>query len=407
MTSTIECSDQLVENLASHCKPEGDCLIGVEHEKFVFSREDRRPLPYSGDVSICRLLTEMQRFGWQPRYELDYLVGLSGDQAGVSLEPAGQFELSGAPWPDLHGVYEEMQEHRRQLGQLSEFLDVGFMALGFAPRWRPAELDWMPQSRYQIMRRYMPQVGMHGTDMMTRSCSFQMNFDFRSEQDMCDKYRVAMALQPLIMVALANAPFAEGRETGLTSYRNYVWLHTDSSRCGILPEVFDADFGFQAYVQRALATPMYSVKRKGVHGDLAGRYFSDMMQGRLAELPGEKPTVGDWNDHLNTLMHDVRLKAHLELRGSDTLNLEQSMALAAFWTGILYDSQALQGAMALCEDCDPARLNQLRHCLPWLRLSEARQADVMGIYRAADFGDALEQAVDAILSRSKPCWRRG
>ncbi|SFR77904.1 glutamate--cysteine ligase [Marinobacter daqiaonensis] len=393
MTLKVEHTGQLVDDLASNCKPAGECLIGVEHEKFVFTREGQHPLPYAGDIGIHALLTELQQAGWKPTHDRDRLVGLSADKAAITLEPAGQLELSGAPWSDLHDVCREMQEHRRQLGAISQSLGVDFLALGFSPTWTLSELDWMPHSRYHIMRRYMPGVGVHGRDMMTRTSSFQLNFDFCSEQDMCDKYRVAMALQPLVMVALANAPFAEGRDTGLTSYRNYVWLHTDSARCGIMPEVFSRDFGFDAYVNRALATPMYSVKRKGAHQDLAGRYFTDMLKAQLPELPGEQPTLSDWDDHLNTLMHDVRLKDHLELRGSDTLDLEQSMALAAFWTGILYDSHALQGALKLIEACDPARLNQLRHSVPWMGLSEMESVGASGVFQARSLLDALEQAV--------------
>jgi glutamate--cysteine ligase len=388
---------RLQEDLAAACKLKEQQLIGIEHEMFLFSHQDHRPLPYAGRIGIHSLLIEMQRFGWQPSCERDRLTGLEKDGAAITLEPAGQFELSGSPWADLHGVHEEMREHRRQLAELAGEMDLGTLALGFAPQWRPEELDWMPKSRYHIMRDYMPKVGVHGIDMMTRTCALQINMDFCSEADMRDKYRVAMALQPLVMVALANSPFADDRDSPLTSYRNYVWLHTDSARCGILPLMMSAESGFADYVRRALATPMYSVERQGAHVDLAGRSFRDMMQGALHELPGERPTPKDWKDHLNTLMFDVRLKDHLELRGNDSLPLEESMALIAFWTGILYDEASLHKALAFIEGCEPAALNLFRHNLPGVGLADSDRLDVGGVYSVSSFLEALEYTTDLAL----------
>ena len=387
-------AQRLYDDLVGHCKPPEQCLIGVEHEAFLFSRHDHRRLPYAGPAGIAGVLTALERFGWQPQHEQGRLVGLSGDAASITLEPAGQLELSGTPWPDLHGVAAEMIEHRRQLAELADDLGLGVLALGFAPAWGREAADWVPKSRYRIMRDYMPRVGVHGLDMMARSCSLQLNFDYCSEADMREKYRLAMALQPLVMVALANAPFADGEDSALTSYRHYVWLHTDSARCGVLPEVLRDDFGFADYVQRAMDVPMYSVARDGAHLDLAGRSFRDMMRGELHELPGETPTQQDWADHLNTLMHDVRLKGHLELRGNDSLPLELSLSLAAFWTGLLYDERARRQALALVEGCDAAHLNLLRHRLPGLGLADSHRISVSGVYRAASLLEALEAAFD-------------
>ncbi|MBB3190699.1 glutamate--cysteine ligase [Halomonas cerina] len=384
---------QLYDDLAAHCTAVDRCLIGVEHEAFLFTREDHRPLPYAGPVGIRAVLEAFQRFGWRPSRERERLVGLTRGASAITLEPAGQLELSGAPWEDLHDVHGELVTYRRELAEIAEAMGLGVMALGFAPEWTRRDVDWIPKSRYRIMRAYMPQVGVHGKDMMTRTCAFQLNIDFCSEEDMRAKYRVAMALQPLVMVALANSPFAEGRDSEMTSYRNYVWLHTDSARCGILPLALSPALSFAEYVDRALATPMYSVARHGEHLDLAGRFFPDMMRGALPALPGERPSLQDWSAHLNTLMHDVRLKDHLELRGNDSLDLEHSMAVAAFWTGILYDRQALQGALALVEGCDVARLNELRHALPRLGLVGSERVPVAGIYAADSFHEALHRAL--------------
>ncbi|MBB3230187.1 glutamate--cysteine ligase [Halomonas stenophila] len=384
---------QLCDDLAAHCKAVDRCLIGIEHEVFLFTRADHRPLRYAGRDGIRAVLEAFQRFGWRPSREGERLVGLTRGAAAITLEPAGQLELSGAPWADLHGVQAEMLGFRRELAEIAEAMGLGVMALGFAPEWTRREMDWVPKSRYRIMRAYMPRVGVHGKDMMTRSCAFQLNVDFCSEEDMRAKFRVAMALQPLVMVALANSPFADGRDSSLTSYRHYVWLHTDSARCGILPLALSPTLSFAEFVDRALAVPMYSVARHGEHLDLAGRRFPDMMRGALVELPGERPTLQDWKAHLNTLMHDVRLKDHLELRGNDSLSLEYSLALAAFWTGILYDRQALAGALALVADCDVARLNQLRHELPRYGLAESERIPVAGIYAADSFPQALERAL--------------
>ncbi|XKE44886.1 glutamate--cysteine ligase [Halomonas organivorans] len=384
---------QLVDDLAAHCTAMDRCRIGVEHETFLFTREDRRPLPYEGSAGIRAVLEAFQAFGWRPTLEGGQLIGLTRGGAGITLEPAGQLELSGTPWEDLHGVHAELATHRRELSEVAQALGLGDLALGFAPEWTRREMDWVPKSRYRIMRGYMPRVGVHGKDMMTRTCAFQLNLDFCSEADMRAKFRVAMALQPLVMVALANSPFVEGRDSGLTSYRNYVWLHTDSARCGLLPLALSPDLAFDSYVERALDVPMYSVARRGAHVDLAGRRFRDLMRGALPELPGERPSLEDWKAHLNTLMHDVRLKDHLELRGNDALGLEHSLALAAFWTGLLYDRQALEGALSLVADCDVARLNQLRHELPRYGLADGEHIPVAGLYAADSFREALERAL--------------
>ncbi|MYL24776.1 glutamate--cysteine ligase [Halomonas alkaliantarctica] len=386
----VKDEEALVEDLAAQCKPHDHCLIGVEHEAFIFSRQTQAPLPYDGERSIHALLSSLQRQGWEGDYQREALVGLKRDKAAITLEPAGQLELSGSPWPDLHGVYDEMRAHRQRLAKLSADMDLGVMALGFAPQWSRDAGEWMPHDRYHIMRRYMPRVGVHGLDMMRRCCAFQLNFDYQSEADMAAKVRVATALQPLVMLALANSPFADGRDSGFSSYRNYVWLHTDSARCGVLPLALSPELSFARYVRRAVEVPMYSVKRDDAHVDLAGRFFADMLNGRLPELAGERPTLSDWRAHLNTLMFDVRLKERIELRGNDTLPLEQSMALAAFWTGILYDESSLDAALAFIEGGEAAVFNELRHRLPSMTMSESSAVPVRGMYRAHSLGEALE-----------------
>jgi glutamate--cysteine ligase len=356
---------QLVDYLASGSKPPAQWRIGTEHEKFVFRRDDLTRAPYAGPRGIGALLTGMTKFGWRSVTEGDNIIALSnGADASVTLEPGGQFELSGAPLENLHQTCGEVTEHLRQAKEVAGGLGLGILAAGFDPKWRREDIDWMPKGRYAIMRRYMPLKGKLGLDMMLRTCTVQVNLDFADEADMVKKLRVGLALQPIAVALFANSPFYEGEVNGYQSFRSHVWSDVDPDRCGNLPLAFERGFGFERYVDYMLDVPMYFVYRDGRYTDAAGQSFRDFMQGRLPAMPGATPTMSDWSDHLTTAFPEVRLKRIIEMRGADAGPWAQICALPALWSGLLYDQQALDGAAALVADWTQAERNALSRDVP-------------------------------------------
>ena len=341
-------------------KPASQFLVGAEHEKFVFRLRDHATVPYEGDAGILALLTGLMRFGWAPVKEGETIIGLSRGMANVSLEPGGQFELSGAPLPDMHAICDETGKHLEEVKAVADELGLGFLGLGFAPTWRREDIPRMPKGRYKIMREYMPKVGNLGLDMMFRTCTVQANLDFASEADMVLKFRTSLALQPIATALFANSPFIEGKPSGFLSARANVWTDTDADRTGMLDFVFEDGFGFERYARYALDVPMYFVKREGRYIDVAGRSFRDFMDGRLAEVPGERPTLKDWADHISTIFPEVRLKQYLEMRGADSGPWSRLCALPALWTGIFYDDAALNAAWDLCKAWTPEQHNAVR-----------------------------------------------
>lgn len=360
----ITSKTQLIDYLSSGCKPPSAWRIGTEHEKFAYRREDLRRLPYGGPCSIKAVLEGLQKFGWQPVLERGHIIALTKGEASVSLEPGGQLELSGAPLETIHQTCCEVGEHLRLVKTIAEQLKIAFLGVGFDPLWTRDEIPWMPKERYSIMRRYMPTRGSLGLDMMLRTCTVQVNLDFSSEADMVRKFRVGLALQPIATALWANSPFLEGRPSGLLSTRSHIWTDTDNDRCGILPFVFEEGMGFERYVDWILDVPMYFVYRDGHYIDVAGQSFRDFMDGKLPELPGERPTLGDWSDHLTTVFPEVRLKKFLEMRGADGGPWRRLCALPAFWVGLLYDQEALDAAWDLVRDWRPEEHAELRDKVP-------------------------------------------
>lgn len=361
----IESKTALIEDLCAGNKPAGQWRIGTEHEKFAFDIESRRPLAYPGVHGIESLLRSLhEQFGWNPVYEGDSIIALQKDGGSITLEPAGQFELSGAPLRDLHQTCDEVHTHLRQVKTVSEPRGIGFLGMGFAPTWRREDMPWMPKARYAIMRAHMPRVGQLGLDMMVRTATVQVNLDFCDEADMVKKFRVALALQPLATALFANSPFTEGKPNGWLSYRSAIWRDTDPARCGMLPFVFESGMGFERYVDYMLDVPMYFVYRGGRYIDASGQSFRDFLDGRLPALPGEKPLFSDWQDHLTTAFPEVRLKRFLEMRGADSGSWERLCALPAFWVGLLYDTTSLDAAWELVKDWDAETRERIRNESP-------------------------------------------
>lgn len=339
---------QLISWLETGCKPEHEWRIGTEHEKFLFDLKTLQPLAYEGENGIAVLLDELQAFKWLPVYEGDNVIGLQRGKEAISLEPGGQFELSGAPLPSLHDTAMELYHHLDEVGSVGRVLGFGALGLGHHPTATRDDIPWMPKGRYRIMRNYMPKVGQLGLDMMTRTCTVQVNLDFASERDMAQKLRTSLALQPVVGALFANSPFRDGVPSGDLSTRNRIWQDTDGQRSDPPAFVFQHGFSFERYVDWALSVPMYFVYRDGRYIDVAGSSFTDFMEGRLPQLPGEVATMSDWADHLTTLFPPVRLKRYIEMRGADmACTPELTLALPALWTGLLYDSVALDEAEQL------------------------------------------------------------
>ena len=371
--------DQLISALDKGMKPRDQWRIGAEHEKFAFRRSDLSRPSYDAPDGIRAMLDGLTRFGWTPVEEGGHVIALEranaeGMTASVSLEPGGQFELSGAPLKDVHDICDETGRHLVEVKTVADELGLGFLGLGFDPKWTRADVPIMPKGRYDIMRAYMPKVGSLGLDMMLRTCTIQSNLDFETEADMVAKFRTSLALQPIATALFANSPFTEGRPNGFLSARANVWTDTDPDRTGMLDFVFADGFGFETYVDYALDTPMYFVKRDGRYIDASGQSFRDFMEGRLPALPGEYPTAKDWADHLTTLFPEVRLKSYLEMRGADGGPWSRICALQGLWAGLLYDGPCLSAAWDVVKDWDITDHERLRRDVTRLGL----KAEVAG-----------------------------
>jgi glutamate--cysteine ligase len=371
LSPQIESRNDLIEAMERGAKPADQWSIGTEHEKHVFHTDPLRPVAYEGVQGIKALLAGIEKeTGWHPFYDGDNPIGLRNDEiaGGISLEPGGQFELSGSPMADLHGTAAELSEHMRVAKKVAAPLDIHFLGLGVTPLWAVEDIKAMPKSRYGIMTKYMGETGTLGTSMMYRSATVQTNLDFSSEIDMVKKLRVSLALQPVATALFANSPFADGRDTGYLSFRSEIWRNTDDDRTGMLPFVFEPGFGFERYADYALDVPMYFVIRDKKYINVAGESFRDFLDGRLPQLPGEKPTIKDWEDHLSTLFPEVRLKQFLEMRGADMGDEAHVVALSAFWTGLLYDETSLESAWELVKNWTDEDREHLRREVPRLGL---------------------------------------
>jgi glutamate--cysteine ligase len=393
----IEDRSQMIELFASGEKPREAWRIGTEHEKFVYRTADHRAPSYAEPGGIRDLLAGMTRFGWEPVTEGEQVIALRGPDGTVSLEPAGQLELSGAPLENLHETCAETGRHLEQVKAVGDELGLGFLGLGMWPDKARSELPIMPKGRYAIMLRHMPRVGTLGLDMMLRTCTIQVNLDYQSEADMVKKFRVGLALQPLATALFANSPFTEGKPNGFLSFRSHIWSDTDGARTGMLPFVFEDGFGYERYADYALDVPMYFVFRDGKYIDAAGQSFRDFLKGELPALPGEKPHLSDWSDHLSTAFPEVRLKTFLEMRGADGGRWSKICALPAFWVGLLYDDAALDAAWDLVRGWSMEAREALRYDVPRLALD----APLPGGGKLRDIaGEVLDIAAAGLRARN-------
>lgn len=366
--------DELVAWIAAGEKPADQFRLGTEHEKTPFTLNGHAPVAYEGERGIRALLEGLQkRVGWEPIMEQDNIIGMADAHGGgaISLEPGGQFELSGAPLPTVHDTRDELDAHLAHAQAVAEPLGIGFLGLGMTPSWSRAQIPMMPKGRYRIMKNYMPKVGNYGLDMMFRTCTVQTNLDFSSEADMVKKLRVSLALQPVGTALFANSPFTEGKANGFLSFRSEIWRDTDNARSGMLPFVFEDGMGYERYVDYALDVPMYFIKRGDSYIDVSGSSFRDLFAGRHPAVPGEHATLSDWANHISTIFPEVRLKRYLEMRGSDVGPRPMVPALSAFWVGLLYDTTSLDAAWDLVKDWTADERQQLRDDVPQLGFDAA------------------------------------
>lgn len=372
----ISSKADLIAPMTKGEKPKSEWKIGTEHEKFVYCQEDYHAPSYDEKGGIKDLLLSLQEFGWSPIEENGKVIAMSGKDGTVSLEPAGQLELSGAPLDNIHETCAETGRHLEQVKAIGDKTGKGFLGLGLWPDKKRSDLPIMPKGRYGIMLDHMPKVGSMGLDMMLRTCTIQVNLDYSSEPDMVQKFRVGLALQPLATALFANSPLLEGKANGYLSYRSHIWSDTDPQRTGMLPFVFDEGFGYEQYVDYMLDVPMYFVFRDGQYLNAAGLSFRDFLNGELSILPGEKPTLSDWEDHLSTAFPEVRLKSFLEMRGADGGPWSQICALPAFWTGLLYDQTALDAAWDLVKNWSMEEREKLRNDVPKMGLQAPIPGDM-------------------------------
>ena len=381
----IEHFGQLAEYMEAGCKPRESWLIGTEHEKFGWLTDSRLPLPYAGPRSISALFDALiAQHGWSAVREGENIIGLTRGMANISLEPGGQFELSGAPLASLHDTRAELENHLAEVNGIAGPLGIRFMSVGAAPEWTHDQMPVMPKGRYRLMTDYMGRVGTHGTQMMYRTCTVQVNLDYASEADMVKKLRVALALQPVATALFASSPFFEGKPNGHMSWRSRIWRGLDESRTGMLPFAFQDGMGFQRYIDWVLDVPMYFVYRNGKYINALGQSFRAFLKGELPALPGEKPTLSDWADHMTTVFPEARVKRYIEMRGADAGDLPHLVALPAFWVGLMYDQTALDAAWDLVKGFDDTTRQGLRVAASVSALAgEAEGVKLIDLARAA------------------------
>ncbi|CAO4182907.1 glutamate--cysteine ligase [Methylorubrum populi] len=398
-TTPLTTREELIAWFSAGEKPRERFAIGTEHEKIPFYTKDHAPVPYEGERGIRALLENLGReTGWEPILDAGNIIGLAGQEGGaISIEPGGQFELSGAPLPDVHATVAELDAHLTAVKRAAQPLGIGFLDLGMSPKWTREATPLMPKSRYRIMRNYMPKVGKLGLDMMLRTATVQVNVDFASEADMVRKMRVSLALQPIATALFANSPFTDGRPNGFLSRRSEIWRDTDADRTGMLAFAFDEGFGYEAYVDWLLDVPMYFVKRGETYHDVAGASFRDLMEGRLAALPGERATVSDWANHASTVFPEVRLKRFLEMRGADVGGPAMIAAQSAFWVGLLYDEAALGAAWDLVRGWSACERESIRAAVPRIGLN----ASIGGRSLGAIAAEALAIARSGLQARAR------
>ena len=356
LETPVTSSDDLVAFLARGARPRQKWGIGTEMEKLVLDAATGEAADF-GRVETLLLALEAEG-GWQPVREQDRLIALFGPHSSITLEPGGQFELSGRLCPDLHCNYGDFASHLAAVTGKARDLGLCFFGLGVQPFTPPEKIAWVPKARYDIMGPYMARTGDMGQRMMKQSAGIQVNLDYEDEADCIAKLRIALATAPLFYALFANSPLLDGRPSGCLSTRGEIWSRTDPERTGLLPQIFAEGAGFASYVEFALDVPMYFIQRDGRFLDLTQERFT--FRRYLAEGYGShRPTLADWDLHLSTLFTEARLRPQIELRSADALPARLSLAVSALAKGLLYDTGAREAITTLLAPLDAAGREQL------------------------------------------------
>jgi glutamate--cysteine ligase len=386
-SARVESIDQLVDFMRAGEKPPERWRVGTEHEKIGLYSGTWRPVPYEGPRGIGALLAKIVRTeGWEPIEEAGLPIALARDNASITLEPGGQFELSGAPLRTIHETCDEFHSHLALMKRANEGFDIAWLGLGINPLYGVADVPVMPKERYRIMRSYLRQHGTMSLEMMFTTATVQANFDYASEADMVAKMRLGLAVSPVVSAIFANSSLSEGKPNGFVSRRMHIWQHTDPDRTGMLGFAYDDDFGYRRYIEWALDVPMFFVVRDGQYRPSNGLTFRRFIEDGF---DGERATMDDFELHLTTVFPEVRLKQYLEVRGADAVPPGLTCSLPALWKGLLYDAEAAAAAWQ-------------RVGVHPLAAREAARADVARRGLAARYGDepVLEIARDlAQISR--------
>lgn len=393
----IEDRDQLVDFMLSRVKSPDEFVIGTEHEKFGYVTSAQRRPQFDGEIGALLLALESE--GWTATRERAYpheetpsgaIIALQRDGAGVTLEPGGQLELSGAPLKTLAETEAELREHLTTVQRLSEPLDIIWSGIGTDPT-APAQTPRMPKARYQVMRRYLPTRGDLALHMMHSTATIQCNLDYTSEADAMRKLRASLYIQPAVMAMFANSFVLDGELRSGSCARSSIWLRTDPDRYLYPAEWLNVDTPLRNYVDWALKTPMFFIARGGEYLDCAGLTFERFME---VGHNGHQATMGDFELHLSTLFPDARLKQHLEVRGADMSSSDYVIALSALHVGLLYDDQSLDQTLAMFDSISATELWTARG-----RLDDMGLKTPLGEQTIQDFAERLLDLAHAGLER--------
>ena len=354
--------DDLIRYFSDGEKASGSEKIGTEHEKFVFSKKDLSLIPYDGEQSIVKIFDRFIDLGWKPIKEQKNIVALKKSGASITLEPGGQFELSGAPLDSVHETCIEINNHLEITKSIEEEQNIGFLGIGFLPNGSLDTVPRIPKKRYsEIMTPYMKKLGGLGLEMMYQTCTVQANFDFTSEEDMRRKVKIGTAIQPVVTGLFANSPFKDGKLNGFQSYRSFVWTQTDDNRTGLLSAMLQPSFSYEEYVDYVLNVPTYFIVKGESYIDCTKYTFREILEGKSKEINPEELTIKDWETHVSTIFTEVRLKSYIEMRGADAGGYKSLCALPAFWAGLIYCDNCIEEVMELTNKWNYEEINKFRN----------------------------------------------
>jgi glutamate--cysteine ligase len=368
----IESRQELVDWFAAGCTPSDKRLIGVEHEKPPFYLDNNEPVAFIGQNGragmedfIGAMIADK---GWTPgQPEQGVVVDLQKNSVNWTFEPGLQMETGGAPLKNVHQNAKETDEVIAEAVEVTKDLGFGMLAVGYHPTHAGKDMPFMPKTRYQGLFDWFEEKKFpNAIDVASCTATVQVNLGYQSEEDMVKMLRVSLSLQPIAVALFATSPFSDGKLNGYQSYRSHRLYNNMGGRYGfMLPVAFEDGFGFEKFTDYALKTmPMLGIYKGNVFMDAKGASFQDFIDGNLSICPGQKATQADWQNHLNTIWPEVRVRRFLEMRGTDVGPPEMIKALPAFWVGLLYDKTALDAAYDMVKDWSNEDRDYLRIMTP-------------------------------------------